>query len=177
MIWESGYWKDPLLDLVKKIESWESRKDLDEPDLVDIERQIMMGFYSVRKLLEAKKLSDQVALISISAKSFPNLKNVNLLNWHHIDTLYDLNNPKEVQLHLLFAANQLIHSYVFIIDEKEEGGFSGIFFCSDNKRNEELFHVSSKELRRIFKLVGNDYPSDSSIRFNPKTKDYDLNQA
>ena len=76
-----------------------------------------------------------------------------------------------------FVANQLIHSYVFIIDEKEEGGFSGIFFCSDKKRNKELFHVSSKELKRVFELVGSDYPSDAKIKFNPKTKDYDVSQA
>jgi len=177
MIWESSYWKDPLLDLVKRIKSWESRKDFDEPDFVEIELQIMIGFYSVRKLIEAKKLSDQVALARISAKSFPNLKDVNLLNWHHIDTFYDLNNPKETRLPLRFVANQLIHSYVFIIDEEEEGGFSGIFFCSDNKRNEELFHVSSKEFKRVFELVGSDYPSDARIRFNPKTKDYDVSQA
>ena len=78
MIWESCYWKDPLLDLVTQIELWESDAALTEGDYAEIERRLMIGFYSIRKLVEAGKLSDSVATEQLSCRSFPNLKSVNV---------------------------------------------------------------------------------------------------
>jgi hypothetical protein len=101
---------------------------MDEADFAKIERESIMGFYSVRKLVEAKKLSDSVAEEKLNCKSFPNKKNVNLKNWHHIDDLYDLK-------------------------------------------------AESLEIKRIFTLVGKNYPWDSISRYNPTTKDYDITQA
>lgn len=82
MIWESCYWKDPLLDIVEQIEFWELSSNLDESDFAEIERQITIGFYSVRKLIDAKKLSDSVAQGKLNCLSFANINEVNLLNWH-----------------------------------------------------------------------------------------------
>ena len=177
MIWESCYWKDPLLDLVKQIESWESATTLDEPDFAEIERQLMTGFYSVRRLVEAKKLSDSVAQEKLNCKSFPNLKTVNLLNWHHYEKLYDLGSPTEEKLEIGFVFNQFIHSYVFIIADSESCSFEGVYFCSDRYRNKNLFYISTSEIKRIFYLVGANYPYKSKQQYNPKTKDYDLTQA
>ncbi|MDJ0658925.1 MAG: hypothetical protein QNJ42_05480 [Crocosphaera sp.] len=174
MIWESCYWKDPLLELVKEIDKWEMNKNLDEPELAEIERQIMIGFYSIRKLIEAKKLSNQVINKNWICISYPNLKNVHRFNWDDFDTLYNLESPKHENRKLLFICHQIIHSYVFIIDEKDSG-FSGIFFVSDRLRNKILFHISSKELKRIFDVVGNDDPSSGTRTFNPETKDYEVN--
>lgn len=36
MIWESCYWQDTLLELIKEIDTWEMNKNLDEPELAEI---------------------------------------------------------------------------------------------------------------------------------------------
>ena len=177
MIWESCYWKGQLLNLVKEIEEWESTNDIDEAGFAKIERELMMGFYSVRKLVEAKKLSDSVAKEKLNCKSFPNIKNVNLKNWHHINKLYDLKAGSDEKLDINFVFNQFIHSYVFIISENDSSSFEGVYFCSDRCRNKKLFYITSSEIKRIFTLVGKNYPWDSISRYSPKTKDYDITQA
>jgi len=177
MIFESCYWKDPLLDLVKEIEKWESTLSISEEGFANIERQLMMGFYSVRKLAEAKKLSDSVAEENLNCKSFQNVKDVNLLNWHRINELYDLKAYSNENLKISFVFNQFIHSYVFILSEDEFSYFEGVYFCSDRYRNNKLFYISSLELKRIFTLVGNNYPSSSKKQYNRKIKDYDITQA
>jgi hypothetical protein len=158
MIWESCFWKYPLLNLVKEIEEWESTNDIDEAGFARIERELMIGFYSVRKLVEAKKLSDSVAEEKLNCKSFLNIKNVNLKNWHHINKLYDLKTELKEKLDINFVFNQFIHSYVFIIAESDSSSLEGVYFCSDRYRNKKLFHIASSEIRRIFALVGNNYP-------------------
>ena len=177
MIWESCYWKETLIKLCSKIEKWECNRKLDETDFVEIEQALMIGFYSIRKLIEAKKLSDKVVNAEFSGESYKNIKNVTNLNWHKIEELYDLNNYTKIKLKLPFVCNQIIHSYIFVIDELDIGGFSGIYMCSDYKRNKELYHVSSAELKNIFSLIGNDYPYTGRRVFNQNTKDYDITQA
>ena len=176
MIWESCYWKDPLLDIVEQIEFWELSSNLDESDFAEIERQITIGFYSVRKLIDAKKLSDSVAQGKLNCLSFANINEVNLLNWHRYYELYDLHSPSKKELNLDFVYNQFIHSYVFSIDNSESSSFTGIFFCSDRYRNKSLFHISSLEIKRIFHLVGTNYPYTSIRQFNPQNKDYKIVQ-
>ena len=58
--------------------------------LAKLEQNMMIGFYSIRKLLEAKKLTIDVVKRSIPATAFPwRGEPVNHLNWHNIDQLYD----------------------------------------------------------------------------------------
>ena len=118
-------------------------------------------------------MSNQVIDNKCICTSYPNLKNVHRFNWHNFDKLYNWESPNDETRKLLFICHQIIHSYVFIIDEKDSG-CSGIFFVSDRLRNKILFHISSKELKRIFDVVGNDYPSSVTRTFNPETTDYEV---
>ena len=78
------------------------------------------------------------------------------------------------QCDLSFIYNQLIHSYVFMIDDNPKGGFNGIFFSSDSQRNKKVFKISADELIRILDTVGNDYSSSSRLEFNEVKQDYDV---
>jgi hypothetical protein len=173
MIWESSDWKKPLLKLSKQIHKWKE-KSLSDKDLVDIEKTILIAFYSIRKLVDARKLSNTTQEMKINIFSYPNVKNVTLMNWHKIDELYNLEEENPKQCDLSFIYNQLIHSYVFMIDDNPKGGFNGIFFSSDSQRNKKVFKISADELIRILDTVGNDYSSSSRLEFNEVKQDYDV---
>lgn len=53
MIWESWYWKQPLLEMADRLEHLKTASALSDEELAQVERDIFIGFYSVRKLLEA----------------------------------------------------------------------------------------------------------------------------
>lgn len=175
MIWDSQYWKEPLLHLADKLVQWRGPRAWTEQDLVDIEKDVFVAFYSIRKLIEAKKISDSTAKMAVNVGLYPNKgKDVTFLNWHKLDELYDLTAKKPEQRELWFACNQVIHSYVFMPDISDDDSFKGILVCSDYERNKNLYGIDTTELIRVFRIVGEDYPSSSTFTFNPDRRDYDV---
>lgn len=178
MIWELHYWKSDLLKIVKRLEDRKKQAKWFESSLAKIEQDVMLGFYIVRKLREAKNISDTVAKKRLSIKAYPAKgKNVTCLNWHKLDELYDFSRPNGQIRYLGFICDQIIHSYVFVTNFDENNKFTGILFCSDQKRNTQIYSLSINAITETFKKVGNDYPSQSVWKFNEQTGDYDVSNS
>jgi hypothetical protein len=175
MIWESDHWKMPLLRLASKLARWSIPREWTERELVSIEKDIFIAFYSIRKLMDAKKLSDATELMPLNVAIYPTKhKDVTFHNWDNIDSLYDLTASQTSQRDLRYICNQIIHSYVFVPDISEDGAFAGILFCSDRERNKKLYGVETNELISALCVVGKDYPAVGKYIFNPKQRDYDV---
>lgn len=172
MIWESSYWKDDLLSLSVKINTKYRIAPFTEELSVEFEKDIMISLYSIRKLIEAYKLSSDTKSIQLKVKSYRNLKNVTLLNWHRIDELFDLDNPIDEKLQSNQLYNQIIHSYIFLIATGEERGIDGFFFCSDRMRNEKLYYIELTELDQFLITAGNDYPAHQSFDYDESIQDF-----
>ena len=94
----------------------------------------MIGFYAIRKLIEANKVSLSLRKGTLDALAWPHIGTpVDQMNWHKIDQLYDLGQPKTVDLRLRFIADQIIHSFVFVPIFSEQGCPIGIAFSSERK--------------------------------------------
>jgi hypothetical protein len=169
MIWESCYWKEPLLKTASWLRRFRMHDGTRESTLVKIEKEIMIGFYAIRKLIEAHKVSDSTTSSHYQISWFPNHEPTCHLNWHKIDVLYDLNQETKESRDLRFLCNRFIHSYVFITDTETDGHLSGIFVASDKDRNQKLYYVSMDTIIKIFRLVGRDYPACGHYQYNPKT--------
>ncbi len=130
----------------------------------------MLGFYAVRKLQEARKISDRlrsrpVPLIQYRSSGKP----VRHLNWDRIDALYELDNPERVQRHLSFVTNQIIHSYVFVPWFDETNHLVNLFFASDHEKDRQLWAVTVHEIAEIFAEVGNNDPTSARMSWDPVT--------
>ncbi|MBN2380733.1 hypothetical protein JXM67_13120 [candidate division WOR-3 bacterium] len=164
MIWESSYWKDSLLKSARKLRRMSRRKSPAEKILVDFEREVFISFYTVRKLIEAKKLSGRIAELKINANSYPvKGKDVTLLNWHRVDELYNFESAIQVELDVKFVCNQIIHSYVFVSVFDEQGRLAAILFSSDRKRNFCIYKIELPRIIEFLIAVGSDYPSSSNF--------------
>jgi len=134
----------------------------------------MLGFYSIRKLMEAKKLSRSVAGQSLRLLRFrlrPG-KRITYLNWHKIDELYDLTAPHEESCKLTFVCNQFVHSYVFILGFSDSGGFDSVLFASDRTRHDGLLLITADQITGIFEAIGRDYPSSGRAVWDEQLGDY-----
>ncbi|OQK43193.1 hypothetical protein XM74_c11567 [Vibrio vulnificus] len=60
MINVSKFWKDDLLKLAEKLTLRLVQKRWGEKNIYTLEKDIFLGFYSVRKLIESRKISDSV---------------------------------------------------------------------------------------------------------------------
>jgi hypothetical protein len=175
MIWESSYWKQDLLRLSKKILELRHQIKWSERNTVSFEKDIFISFYSIRKLIEAKKLSRTILTRHIGAFSYPAKgKEVTWLNWHNLHELYDFDQQQEEPLDLEFLCNQVIHCYVFSPIFEEHGELAGILLASDRMKNKKLYEVSIDEVVKILMAIGQDYPNAGQFTFNEKTRDFDV---
>jgi len=160
MIAESQYWKDPLLEMAERLVSLKTIGDLSEGKLVQIERDVFIGFYSVRKLFEAiAKVTDATKAMKVHFVSHPNRQFVTWPNSHKFDELYDFSVSKEEYRDVVFVCGRIIHSFIFCpcVDEH---GLAGIIFTSDTDRQSRIYYMDIDEVINIFERVGSDYPSD-----------------
>lgn len=170
MIWESESWKTPLLKLAKRLTSLKVSKEISEDQLSQIERDIFIGFYSVRRLIETPtKVTDQTRAMLLAVSKFSNLKPVTWRNNHRLDSLYDLSKSNQENRDISFVCGRVIHSFIFAPCVSEEGGLGGVFFTSDLDKDKFLLFMDIDEVIALFRQVGNDNPSVIESSRDPVT--------
>lgn len=176
MIYESEYWKDDLLKQAKVLRQRMLQKRWPAAASARLEQSIMLGFYSVRKLAEAKLLADSVVNQCVELRVYmPTGKAVTLINWHKLDELYDLNSGQSGSKDVMFLCHQFVHSYVFVASFDEQShGLEGILFASDRERHKALYHIDIQKVIELFEKVGSDYPNEVHMKFNKQKRDYDV---
>ncbi len=172
MISESYYWKEFLLDCANRLENYSKLKDINSKDLVEIEKDIFIDFYSIRKLMDTTKIRDSTRDLKVNIGWSPNLKKVTMLNNHEIDELYDLNNVESETKNLRFLCNQFVHSYIFKVLIEDNVGVSCFYFTSDRDKNKKIFFITVEDVINILTLVGNDYPSAMKSTRDSKSGDF-----
>lgn len=162
MITESFYWKKPLLTGASIIRKYMDLEDITDAQFGRIEREIFIGFYSIRKLLEATgKVGPETRKMNVSLKWYPKRSAQPLVDWFNRGEfweLYDLDDVRSESRDILYVAHRMVHSFIFVLsgDDDEHGAF----FTSDRDKESRLNFVSTDEIVRVFEMVGNDYPSD-----------------
>src|SRR5215212_9681816 len=93
MIWESHFWKDDLLKDIGTIERWQ-RKPWTERQSVMLEKKVMFSAYVIRKLIEARKLSDSLSTERLNVRAYPASSSVvTTIKWEKVDCHFYMNSP------------------------------------------------------------------------------------
>ena len=152
--------------------------ELTDEQFVQLEKDIFIGFYSIRKLMEAPgKVTDQVKETMLTLTWYPNIKRADSSNNHKLNKLYNLEAPASERRNIRFVCGVIIHSYIFTPLVNELGALSGIIFTSDRDKNKKLYTLSAMQVAGTFKRFGNDdVVSLVSIR-NPETGDMEVHSA
>jgi len=169
MILESWYWKKPLLEMAGRLREFKATADLNEEQLAQVERDIFIGFYSVRKLIETiTKVTDATKSMQVQVGWYPNQKYVNWRNNHKLDELYDLNTSSKETRDIVFVCGRIIHSFIFT-PVMDKYGLAAILFTSDTDKQRKLYSLEVDDVIRIFEHVGNDDPTKIHWQRNPTT--------
>ena len=133
----------------------------------------MLGFYAIRKLLEAGKVPDDLLAKGLRLRRFPsNGKPVTYINYHRFPEFYDFAKPTRVTRDLLFVCNQIVHSYVFAPLFRSNGQLQGVVFNSDRTKNRELWFASVDEVVKALRAVGRSDPATVQMILDPAKGDY-----
>ena len=170
---ESKYWKKDLINLAKNLEKEKVIKKWTEKKQVHFEKEIILNFFIIRKLIETKKISDYLVTKKHKLKAYPkNSTKLTQLNSVDFDELYDLRKFEIKSKNINFICNQLIHSltiFAFLKDKK----WNSIIMCSDYEKNKWIYEIDRKTIIEILREFGNNYPSKISLTFNESKQDYD----
>jgi hypothetical protein len=179
MIHESSYWKEPLLAAADLLSAIRINEDEPDDDLARVEREVLIGFYSIRKLLDTFKVSGSTKTMSFGLRYFEieSGSRVDYFNRWEIDELFDLERPLSETRDLTFLCNQFVHSYVHLFEIGESQAVEGVFVASDRARNDRLYFVSREQIVRIFRAVGSDYPSRQHYQRDAKTGQWEVRDA
>ena len=160
MIYESRYWKDDLLEAASDLRRRRKQKRWSEASLARLEQRIMLGFYGVRKLRDARKIVDRLRHRPVPLDEFPPTGRI-IDTYNRIDLaeIYDMVTSNATEKPLEFVCNQIIHSYIFTPAFNVEGFLEDLFFASDRQKDFGMFRVKIDEIISIFEEVGNSYPS------------------
>lgn len=172
---ESCYWKDDLLAHVRRLQPTRKPPRYSEKSQVIFEKEVIISFFTVRKLFELHKVSSVSKNFKATVIQYPSSgKKVTNLNYWDVAELYDLKNGKEVRKSITFICNQFIHGGATYAYRDKDRNWGGILVCSDYERQNFLYRVPLQEIIAIFRIVGKDYPSQLSYDFCESTDDYKI---
>jgi len=162
MIYESKYWKDDLLRKAASLEKKKRQKRWLESSYAMFEKDIMIGFYTIRKLMESYKVdtaysSKQVHLHSHELKDGPSTL---WKRWEFFE-VYDMEVSKKETMKLIDVCNQIIHSFHFFVAWSEDSDLEGIYFNSDRLRQQRLLFLEVDKIIDLFNEIGNNYPNSA----------------
>ena len=172
---ESCYWKEELLRIARSIRKVSNPARLSVRAAHIVERDIMVGFFLLRRLIEWNKVSSATRDQDLDVWSCrAHGKSVTLSNNHRFWELYDFDRQVPSKMKPVYISNQFIHAYTGFISRDETRNWSDVFVVSDFDRNDCIWRVPVSEIERIFRIAANDYPYHVTQVFNKVKGDYDV---
>lgn len=173
MIDESAPWKDELLKIADRLERRYNQKRWTERSFFLLEKEFFLGFFSVRKLMESNKISDEIKNKEVELAVYPaGEKPVTLLNQHKFPELYDLYAGNTEVLTYYDISNQFIHSSIFAPFTPFGKSLVGAYIASDRAKKKKLYYITIVKIIEIFRNVGVDDPSQLVVTLDDKKQEY-----
>ena len=171
---ESRYWKKELLDYAKSLKNQKEIKRWSEKSQVIFEKDLIINFFIIRKLIETKRISDSLRLKKYKIKAYPkNSIELTELNSFEFDELYNLEKFEIIEKNINFICNQLIHSLtIFAFTENKK--WNNVIMCSDFEKNKWIYKIDLKTIIEILTDFGNNYPENITLIYNESKQDYDM---
>ena len=159
MIDDSVPWKESLLRVADSLERRTRQRRWTERTSYLVERDVMNAAYAIRKLNEARKISDGMAGERVNARRHALTgRPVDIWNRDEFVEHYDMQHTQLVSLELTEFCNQVIHSWVFMLSATETPPhrFNGVYVSSDRARKKHVDFISTEALIRVIRDVGQD---------------------
>ena len=128
--------------------------------MINLEKDLFLGFYIIRKLMEARKLSVEVESTPVHVTSYPwkGGRQITILNWDQINDHYDWSAAADEILSLRELCNLFVHSYVYLPFMSDDRTLEALLVSSERSRHKKLFNVDALLTIALFRAVANDDP-------------------
>jgi hypothetical protein len=169
---ESLYWKEELTRIAKLIRPVARPKRWSERAVCTVERDVMIGCFIVRRLIELHKVSSRVAKLQLGVFSVPVIKDVNKMSRFSIEENYDWKVEKAESKAVSYICNQCIHAYVSVVTRATDRNWSDLFVVSDYDRNSVIWRIPFSILIQLFETAAKDWPASHAMTYDDDLGDY-----
>jgi hypothetical protein len=174
MIYESRTWKEDLLRRAARLSKRSTQRRWSDQSMALLERELMVGFFSIRKLVDSHKVSDGISNSRIAVSRVPSTGyGATKLNAHKVEKLFDFERLTGSTMSLRDLCNQVIHSLVFTFYTHEDGRIESFLVASDREKNDSAVIVTLAVTQAMFTSVGSNYPAEVRMVRNNRG-DYDV---
>jgi hypothetical protein len=157
VIGDSVPWKSEIRRIADRLEKRPRQRRWTEHTYFMIERDIMIAAFATRKLIDARKLSDEITRRELVVIEHPRSGRVlDLLNHQRFWAHYDLFAGTETRLSLREFCNQIIHSYNWGVVRNREIGIAGLFVSSDRKRSKVVYFADMEMIAKLLRQIADD---------------------
>jgi hypothetical protein len=175
LISDSVPWKQECLKIAAKLAKRYNQKKWSERSLFTLEKEVFLGLFSLRKLMESNKVVDSIKNTTVELAIYPANDNpITLLNQHKFPVLYDLYAGQKEIISYWDICNQFIHSSIFAPFIPVGKSLVGFYIASDRAKKKKLYYIQLKVLVEMLESVGNNYPKKIEFTFNEKSKEYNV---
>ena len=171
---ESKYWKEELARVAKICRPMVKPPRYSERSVCAIEREIMIGFFIVRRMIELNKVSKKIINLQHEVLSAPVTQPVNKLNRFEVVENYNWQSQKSEKKPVLYICNQFIHAYLSNVERDTDRNWSHLLVVSDFDRKNLIWRIPFSTIVYLFDVVSNDYPNRAKMKFNAKLDDYKI---
>jgi hypothetical protein len=160
MLTSALQWKQELLRSAARLEKKTTQKRWTDQTAFIVERDVMVGAYAIRKLLETPgRVSDHARTLHVPVLSH-SLDTTTRVTWWtalHWWELYDMETYSTQRIPLRHFCNSLIHSFVFAFHPTPDNdGLAGMFVNSEYESKKALFFIATETFVELFRAIGND---------------------
>ena len=160
MIHESYPWKKQLLKDAEVISRWAAKSTASERRCMILERKILVSAFSVRKLIDDHKLTDNAKELAIPCQEYPFTgTNIDRFNCHRLNDHYDFSLGTQSTIRIRELANQIIHSLILCFEYAEDhprAPVTGLLVSSDRAMNNRLYRIAINDYVSALRTVGRD---------------------
>jgi len=162
MIIESELWKEDLVKIANKLLKRLVQKKWSKRSWFCLEKEIFIGFFAVRKLIEANSIPRDLINRNFKLLMLPRKKII----VDEFDRLvpYDHVGCEETNINIRDICNQFIHSY-HISPSGSNGTLIGFFINSEYQSKKGIYLITIFDIVEIFRLcAGRKGLTDHSVK-------------
>lgn len=171
---ESLYWKEELARIARTIRPVAKPKRWSVRAVCTVERDVMIGFFMVRRMIELHKVSPRISTMNLDVFSAPVVKSVTKLSRFEIHENYDWQAEQPERKSVAYVCNQCIHAYVSFIERDAGRNWSDLLVVSDYDRNNVIWRIPFGVIITLFRATSKDWPSTTTWNYDEKLSDYRL---
>ena len=171
---ESLYWKEELSRIAKIVRPVCKPKRWSERAVCTVERDVMIGFFIVRRMVELHKVSSRIAKAQLDVFSAPTIKAVNEMNRFSVEENYNWDAERAEQKSVLYVCNQCIHAYLSLVCRSTDRNWSDLLVASDYERSNVIWRIPFSTIIALFEAASTDRPMMVQAVYNPKIGDFTI---